>query len=223
MVGRKSADRGMEGIVMFKNFIGLFVAVMLVVGLGTTAMGQMHAVAPADPGPGHGGTSFGKKVAGSYLVDAELAPGILPPGQGLQTLTADGQLLATDNGAFLGLSPLTPQQGPFLAPIFGPGHGAWKQTGDNELTHVALLQGYWGSCDPEVGECDPALTGTQVSTCKPTAVITFDDGYRVASGTFSTVCYFAGDDPLDPDSVPFFDSAALFGPGNLTYTRISAD
>jgi len=213
----------MEGNVVFKNSIGLLIALTLLFGLGTTAVAQIRDMAPADPVPGHGGTSFGKKVAGSYLVDAELAPGILPPGQGLQTLTADGQLLSTDNGTYLGLSPLTPQQGPFLTPIFGPGHGTWEQTGEKELTHVALLQGYWGSCDPEVGECDPALTGTQVSTCKPTAVITFDDGYRVASGTFSTVCYFAGDDPLDPDSVPFFDSEAFFGPGNITYTRIGVE
>jgi len=213
-------------------FLVVFAASILVLGSSGAVLAQFQDVeddvsrislAPLpinNDGDDDDGLGIGKKVAGSYLVDADLAPGVFPPGQGLQTLTITGELVSTDNGALAGLSPTTPQQGPFLVPIFGPGHGAWKRTGPYEITNTALIQGHFGVCPAPATDCDPSLIGQQVSTCKPTAVVQFDEDYQTATGSLTTVCFFAGVDPLDPASVPFFDSEAFFGPGTIEYKRI---
>ena len=54
-----------------------------------------------------------------------------------------------------------------------------------------------------------------------TAVVEFSDDLQTATGSITTKCFFAGDDPLDPDSVPFFDSEAFFGPGTISYRRVN--
>ena len=220
------------GSEMPRKFLYLSIVSILLLLLPQIAAAQIHsrdidsgsdwpvedaASLPAESDEG-GDDEFGDDIAGSYLVDIDIAPGILPPGQGLQTLSATGEVISTDNAAFAGLSPVTPQA---LAPILGPGHGVWKRTGENEITNIALLQGYFGICtagDP--AGCDPSLTGQQFSTCVPKAIVQFDETFDGASGVLTTVCFFAGDDPLDPASVPFFDSELFFGPGTISYRRI---
>ena len=145
---------------------------------------------------GRGNGQFGKRVAGSYLVEEEEWPtpsGETLSGQGLVTFGADGTFL----GEF------TPDFGADHPARFKSGkHGTWKRTGPRELRLTMLGFDYGQEEDnpsPDFG-AENRLTGT----IRITNTVSFDEGFQSfrVEGAVEVFLIVDGADPLDPDAKP---------------------
>ena len=199
MVGRKSADQTMEEIVMFKNFFSLFVAVMLVVGLGTTAMGQVRDMnledrwivpVPTIPEPVDGddddqGGGIGEKVAGSWLGSGSFSVDI-----GCDGSFEIGPFPFTDVHTFGvgGSRTTTNPNNPNTA------HGTWVKTGPRQVTGRDVLFINATATDPPFIAIIPM-------------VVNFDPYFENATTSFGALGYLTTQDPLDPTVGPIFCSA----------------
>jgi len=182
---------------MFKNFISLFVAVMLVVGLGTTAMGQVRDMnledrwivpVPTIPEPVDGddddqGGGIGEKVAGAWLgsgsfgLDFGCDGSVEVPDfaffKDVQTFGVGGDRMVTNPG-----SPNT-------------NHGTWKKTGPRQVTGRDVSFAV-----------DATPGGNVTSIAVISIVVDFDNDFQNATTTFAAKVYSPDQDPLDPDVFP---------------------
>jgi hypothetical protein len=139
---------------------------------------------------------FGKRVAGSYLVEEEewpTASGETLSGEGLVTFGADGTFL----GEF------TPDFGADHPSRFKSGkHGTWRQTGPRELTLTLLGFDYGQEEDNPVPDFGPEnrLTGT----IRIISSISFDEDFEEFTEEGNVEVFLALDreDPLDPKAEP---------------------
>ena len=155
---------------------------------------------------GIGDGAFGRKVAGTYLVDfAQPTPtgGVLS-GQSFVTLGADGTYV----------SETTIDFGVDHPPRFKSGkHGTWKRTGQYELSLTRLGFDFGETEDSPV----PAfgLENRTTGTIRVSGTIRFDRGYESFSESSSVEIFLAadGEDPLDPKAVPSIGPLPLTGQG----------
>ena len=165
-----------------KKLAGGLIAAMLLL------LAQSNGVAE----PGSNG--IGGRVAGSYLVRADLV-GIPIPLQALATLGADGGAIATDtddfgNGARFG--------------FHSPKQGVWKETGKQQITIKVLEFAY-----------DPS--GALTTVYKLTFVAQFDDkNYQTGAGEVKFDAYLPFQNVLDPDEIP-----VASGEGTFSFQRIN--
>jgi len=164
-----------------KKLAGGTIAVMLLLFV------QSNSVAES------GNNGFGGRVAGSYLVHADLV-GLPLPLQALATLGADGGAVATDIDDF------------GYGVRFGfhsPKHGVWKQTGKQQITIKVLEFAY-----------DP--TGALTTVYKLTFIAQFNDkNFQRGAGEVKFDAYLPFQDVLDPDEIP-----VASGEGTFSFRRI---
>ena len=139
---------------------------------------------------------FGKKVAGSYLVEEKewpMASGEILSGEGLVTFGADGTFLGEFTLDFGADHPSRFKSGK---------HGTWRQTGPRELTLTLLGFDYGQQEDNPVPVFGPENRVT--GTIRIINSISFDEDFEKFSEEGSVEVFLAVDraDPLDPNAKP---------------------
>ena len=139
---------------------------------------------------------FGKKVAGSYLVEEEEWPtgsSDTLSGEGLVTFGADGTFLGEFTLDFGADHPSRFKSGK---------HGTWRQTGPRELTLTLLGFDYGQEEDNPAPVFGPENRVT--GTIRIINTISFDEDFEKFSEEGSVEIFLAVDraDPLDPNAKP---------------------
>lgn len=139
------------------------------------------------------GFGFGKRVAGSYLIENLSIPAAgLADLQAMANLAADGGVIATDSDDF-GLAATAPHS---------PKHGAWKKTGKRQIIIKVLEFAY----DP-VGNHNLTWTLEFTGNFENRR---FDGGTGSLVAKLFPVPYLPGMHPLDPNAIPIFVAEGTF-------------
>jgi hypothetical protein len=148
-------------------------------------------------GSDNGGSAFGERVAGTYLLKVQHEG--FPLALALVTLTRDGAFLSND----------TSDQGAGgLVTVDGPVHGTWKKIDARRIKARTLYFAY----DPN---------GLPLWIARTTGEFTFDRHFDSGAGTLTVERFHLDQDPLDPTAISDDPDSPL----NATFTarRVTAD
>ncbi len=171
-----------------------YILVLLLAAVVTVGCG--HGFSASANGHGSGDRDFGKKVAGSYLVEEKE----WPTASG-ETLSAEGLVTFGADGTFLG--EFTVDFGADHPARFKSGkHGTWRQTGPRELTLTLLGFDYGQEQDNPVPVFGPENRVTGI--IRIINSIAFDESFEKFSeeGSVEVFLTVDGADPLDPNAEP---------------------